>query len=466
VNLFLPEHDALAHAEPMGIAGRVSSVRGLTLLATDLPVPIGSLIEIGSLERSNTNQPIAGEVVGFDGANTIIMLLADTTGIIPGAPVRLKQVYQAAPVSHKMLGRVINGLGHPIDNLGPITETVNRPINPSPISPMERKRIDEPMRTGVRAIDLMTPVGRGQRLGIFAGPGVGKSTLLGQIARGTDADINVISLIGERGREVLDFIEHSLGEEGLKRSVVVVATSDESPLLRIRAAKLASTAAEYFRDQGHDVMLMMDSVTRFAHAQRQVGLSVGEPPATKGYTPSVFSSLATLLERAGCVQLPDGRSGSITGLYTILVEGDDMTEPISDAARGILDGHIVLSRKLANKGYFPAIDVLDSVSRVAGDVSESGQMVARQQITKLIAAYREIEDLIQIGAYAPGSNPVSDTAIDMIEVINELLQQQSIEQAQFKPACDMMVKLALQSGEIIHQRRALAQINTPNQPHS
>ncbi len=461
MSLFLPEYEALDHIEPMGIAGRVSSVRGLTVLATDLPVPIGSLVEIGSPTQTGIKHTIAGEVVGFEGAHTIIMLLADTTGIIPGAAVRLKQVYQAAPVSIKMLGRVINGLGHPIDNLGPITESVSRPIHPAPISPMSRKRIIEPMRTGVRSIDLMTPVGRGQRLGIFAGPGVGKSTLLGQIARGTDADINVIALIGERGREVLDFIEHSLGEEGLKRSVVIVATSDESPLLRIRAAKLASTAAEYFRDLGNDVLLMMDSVTRFAHAQRQVGLSVGEPPATKGYTPSVFSMLATLLERAGSIELPSGRSGSITGLYTILVEGDDMTEPISDAARGILDGHIVLSRKLANKGHFPAIDVLDSVSRVAGDVSESGHIAGRLQIAKLIAAYREVEDLLQIGAYASGSNPEADTAIDMIDVINELLQQRTNEQAQFQPACDMMVKLALQSGEMIQQRRALAHLNQP-----
>lgn len=461
MNLFAPEHDALHHVDTIGITGRVCTVRGLTLLASDLPVPIGSLVEIGSGTQACNAPCILGEVVGFENGSTIIMLLADTTGIVPGAPVHLKQVFQAAPVSHKLLGRVINGLGQPIDHLGPIGESVSRPINPVPISPMDRSQITEPLRTGVRAIDLMTPVGRGQRLGIFAGPGVGKSTLLGQIARGTDADVNVIALIGERGREVLDFIHHSLGEEGLRRSVVIVATSDESPLLRIRAAKLASTTAEYFRDAGNDVILMMDSVTRFAHAQRQVGLSVGEAPATKGYTPSVFSTLATLLERAGSVRLSNGNTGSITGLYTILVEGDDMSEPISDAARGILDGHIVLSRKLAHKGHFPAIDVLDSVSRVAGDVSESGQIAGRQQLTKLIAAHREIEDLIQIGAYASGSNPVADTAIDMIEVINELLQQRTNEQTPFQPACDMMVKLAIQSGEMIQQRQALAHVTNP-----
>jgi len=453
VSLFRAELDALTQIEPLGITGRVASVRGLSLLATELPVPIGSLVEIGAEHGSSI---ITGEVVGFEGPHTIIMLLADTTGIVPGAPIRLRQVFQAAPVSRRMLGRVVNGLGQPIDDLGPISESVNRPINPAPIGPMNRKRIEQQLLTGVRAIDLMTPMGRGQRLGIFAGPGVGKSTLLGQIARATDADVNVIALIGERGREVLDFIHHSLGEEGLARSVVIVATSDESPLLRIRAAKLATTAAEFFRDRGDDVLLMMDSVTRFAHAQRQVGLSVGEPPATKGYTPSVFSTLATLLERAGCVSLGDGKSGSITGLYTILVEGDDMTEPISDAARGILDGHLVLSRKLAHKGHYPAIDVLDSVSRVAGDVAQQGHLAARQQIAKLMAEYKQIEDLLQIGAYAQGGNPVADTAIDMIDVISELLQQRTSERAQFKPACDMMIKLALQSGEMIQQRRALA----------
>ena len=459
MNIFAPEFDTLSHLETRGITGRVASVRGLTLLATDLPVPIGSLVEIDS---PVSGQQILGEVVGFEGRNTIIMLLADTTGIISGSAVKLAQVYQAAPISRRMLGRVIDGLGRPIDDLGPISECVQRAINPAPIGPMQRKRIDQPLRSGVRAVDLMTPLGRGQRMGIFAGPGVGKSTLLGQIARNTDADVNVIALIGERGREVLDFIHHSLGPEGLARSVVIVATSDESPLLRIRAAKLACTAAEYFRDAGDDVLLMMDSVTRFAHAQRQVGLSVGEPPATKGYTPSVFSGLATLLERAGCVNLHAGRSGSVTGLYTILVEGDDMSEPIADAARGILDGHIILSRKLAHKGHFPAIDVLDSVSRVAGDVSDGGQIAARLQLLKLLAEYREVEDLLQIGAYAAGSNPIADTAIDMIDVINELLQQRTNEKGQFETSRDMMLKLALQAGEMIQQRKTLM-VSQPQQ---
>jgi flagellum-specific ATP synthase len=310
------------------------------------------------------------------------------------------------------------------------------------------------MHTGVRAIDLMATLGRGQRIGIFSGPGVGKSTLLGQIARSSSADVNVIALVGERGREVGDFIEHSLGPEGLARSVVVVATGDESPLLRIRAALLACAVAEHFRHQGRDVMLTMDSVTRFAHAQRQVGLSVGEPPATKGYTPSVFSSLAVLLERAGAVNpaTPGAKAGSITGLYTILVEGDDMTEPVADAARGILDGHIILSRKLVQKAHYPAIDILDSVSRVADDVSDPMHVNARRQIARLMAAYRDVEDLVQIGAYARGSNPQADIAIDFQPRINELLQQGKNDRQPFDQARAVMVKLALESGDALQRR--------------
>lgn len=448
------EMEMVGRVCPLGISGRVRSVRGMTILATDLPVPIGSLVEIHGLD----GMKIAGEVVGFEGGEAIVMLLAATTGIVPGSKISMQQVHQVAPVGDQMLGRVVDGLGRPIDDLGPISETVHRAINPTPIGAMQRRKIDQPLRTGVRVLDLMTPIGRGQRLGIFAGPGVGKSTLLGQIARGTDADVNVIALIGERGREVRDFIDHALGVEGLKRSVVIVATGDESPLLRIRAAKLACTASEYFRDQGLDVLLMMDSITRFAHAQRQVGLSVGEPPTTKGYTPSVFSSLAELLERSGTIEPKDGvGGGSITGLFTILVEGDDMTEPVTDAARGILDGHVVLSRKIAHGGQFPAVDVLDSVSRVADDVTDDAHKASRQQISKMIAKYREIEDLVQIGAYAHGVNPEADTAIDLHPVINELLGQRTNELAAFDPAKEMLVKLAIQSGDMVQQRRAFAQ---------
>lgn len=460
MKLFPREMEIIDRVCPLGICGRVEAVRGMSIIATDLPVPIGSLVEIIALD----GQHISGEVVGFDSGKAIVMLLSATTGIVPGSKIQMKQVHQVSPVGDRMLGRVIDGLGRPIDGKGEVSETVQRAINPTPIGAMQRRKINEPLRTGVRVLDLMTPIGRGQRLGIFAGPGVGKSTLLGQIARGTDADVNIIALIGERGREVRDFIDHALGEEGLKRSVVIVATGDESPLLRIRAAKLACTASEYFRDQGLDVLLMMDSVTRFAHAQRQVGLSVGEPPTTKGYTPSVFSAMAELLERSGTIEPEDGMGGgSITGLFTILVEGDDMTEPVSDAARGILDGHVVLSRKLAHKGQFPAVDVLDSVSRVADDVTDSAHKAGRVQISKLIAKYREIEDLVQIGAYAQGVNPEADTAIDMQPVISELLGQRTDEAAKFEPAKEMMVKLALQSGEMIQQRQAIAQSQSANQ---
>ena len=457
MNLLSRESALVDGAAPLGIRGRVRRVRGMGLRASDLPAPVGSLVRIGA--QGDT----LGEVVGFDDDETIVMLLSQTTGIIPGAPIVLERIRQSAPTGDWLLGRVVDGLGRPIDDLGAGRDPEERPLDAAPVGAMRRTRITEPLRTGVRVIDLMTPVGRGQRLGIFAGPGVGKSTLLGQIARGTDADVNVIALIGERGREVREFIDQALGAEGLARSVVVVSTGDESPLMRIRASKLACAAAEHFRDRGRDVMLMMDSITRFAHAQRQIGLSVGEPPATKGYTPSVFSAMPELLERAGTIDAAEGASGSITGLYTILVEGDDMTEPVSDAARGILDGHVMLSRDIAHRGQFPAVDVLDSVSRVASHVADEGHMTARQQIVRLVAAYREVEDLVQIGAYAHGTDPETDTAIEMHPVINELLAQRADEEADFAKARDMLVKLALQSGEMVQQRRQIAQSQSGHQ---
>ena len=445
--------DTLRRMQPMRITGTVAALRGLTLLVDDLPLPVGSLVTVGGgadIEGRGT----PGEVVGFNREHAIVMLLGQTHGIRGGDRVRGEQAAQTAQVGPRLLGRVVDGLGRPIDGKGPIHDTVARPLSPPPISAMQRRRITEPMLTGLRAIDLMTTLGRGQRIGVFAGPGVGKSTLLGQIAKRASSDVNVIALIGERGREVGDFLSHSLGPQGLARSVVVVATGDESPLLRVRAALVACTAAEYFRDQGKDVMLMMDSVTRFAHAQRQIGLSVGEPPATKGFTPSVFAGMALLLERAGAVLPPPGakKGGSITGLYTILVEGDDMTEPISDAARGILDGHIILSRKLAQRAQYPAIDVLDSVSRVADDVCDKAHIESRRQVMRLMALYRDVEDLVQIGAYAPGSNPEADVAIEYRPRILELLQQRRDEAAPFDQARSVMVKLALESGEMLHRR--------------
>lgn len=462
--MLAPEFDAVRKAEPLGLVGRVRVVRGLTVLAAELPAPVGSLVRIGlgMPGQSTHGQPsfVRGEIVGFDREHAVVMMLGGAGGILPGAPVELERVHQAAGVGERLLGRVVDGLGCPIDGLGPIVGTTLRPLDPEPTRAMARRRITEPLRTGIRAIDLMTPVGRGQRLGVFAGPGVGKSTVLGQIARGTDADVSVIALIGERGREVREFIDDALGPAGLARAVVVVSTGDESPLMRVRAARFACAAAEFFRDQGRDVLLMMDSITRFAHAGRQIGLSVGEPPASKGYTPSVFTNMAVLLERAGALDPQPGApashsGGSITGLYTILVESDDMTEPVADAARGILDGHVVLSRKLAQRGHFPAVDVLDSVSRVAGHIMDQSHTAARQQILRLLAKHREIEELVQIGAYATGADPEADTSIDLIDPINELLRQRSDEAGRFDKALEMMVKLAFQSGEMIQQRRLM-----------
>lgn len=410
-------------ALPMLIRGRVAALRGLTVLVQECALPVGALVEIHQ-SGAKSRPAILGEVVGFSQDHTSVMALGSTEGIRPGDPVVGRESRQTGPVGASLLGRVIDGLGRPLDAMPLPPDVGSRSLSPPPIGAMQRARIETQLFTGIRAIDGMTPVGRGQRLGIFAGPGVGKSKLLGCIAQRARADVNVIALIGERGREVREFLEHALGPQGLARSVVVVATGDESPLMRLRAAKLACTIAEDFREKGRDVLLMMDSVTRFAHAQRQVGLSVGEPPASKGYTPSVFSELAQLLERAG--PLEAGR-GSITGLYTVLVEGDDMTEPIADAARGILDGHIMLSRKLAQKAHYPAIDVLDSVSRVADEITDAQHSQDRRHIMRLLALHREVEELVQIGAYVRGSSPETDIAIDAHRRICEYLRQEKSE---------------------------------------
>jgi flagellum-specific ATP synthase len=456
VTLLAGELERVREAQAVRVVGRVASLRGLMVAVDELPLPAGALVRVLPAHGAGgVGAGVLGEVVGFRESQTLVMLLGHTAGMRAGDAVEGVQRTQTAAVGARLLGRIVDGLGQPIDGAGPVRQTVPMALNPRPIGPLARRRITQPLRTGVRAMDLMTPMGRGQRLGIFAGPGVGKSTLLGQIARGTDADVNVIALIGERGREVRDFIEQSLGAEGLARSVVVVATGDEAPLLRLRAAKLACCAAEWFRDAGRSVLLMMDSVTRFAHAQRQVGLSVGEPPATKGYTPSVFAELGLLLERAGAIEGRDGgeRGGSITGLYTILVEGDDMTEPVSDAARGILDGHVILSRRLAQKGHFPAIDVLDSVSRVAGEVADREHLAARQQVLRLLAQYRDVEELVQIGAYARGSNPEADVAIEHARGMNELLTQRTDERPAWEGARQALVKLAYETGDAIAGKR-------------
>jgi flagellum-specific ATP synthase len=397
---------------------------------------------------------VIGEVVGFEKQQTIVMPLGATTGIQCGDRVVAEQCVQTVNVGSALLGRVLDGLGRPIDDKGPLRDTVRRPLTPRTIDPLDRPLIDEPLATGVRAIDAMCSVGRGQRLGVFAAPGLGKSTLLAQMARNTAADVSVIALVGERGREVRDFIDNHLGDVGLARSVVVCATGDEPALLRIRAAMVGLSIAEYFRDQGNDVLMIMDSITRFCQAQRQVGLAAGEPPATRGYPPSVFAMLPTLLERGGRTQ-----HGSITGLYAVLVEGDDLNEPISDAARGVLDGHIVLSQKLANRGHWPAIDVLSSISRVANDVTDKGHQEARREVLRLMGAYEEIEDLLNIGAYAQGNNPQADLAIACKPAIDQLLQQGQHETTQGDFGRTRGQLLALQK----HIETQRAQMGRPHQ---
>lgn len=431
-------------ADPVGIEGTVTALRGMSVLARDLPVVVGGLVEVRA-----SSGPRLAEVVGFDGEHAILMLLGSQAGVRGGDRVCSVSATATIGVGRDLLGRVIDGLGAPIDGGGPIAAASPRPVHGEPIGAMRRRRIVDCLETGVRAIDSMTTVGVGQRMGVFAGPGVGKSTLLGMIARNTSADVNVIALVGERGREVREFIEEALGEEGLARSVVVVSTSEESPLMRVRAAHAASAIAEHFRDEGADVMLMVDSVTRFAHAQRQIGLSVGEPPATRGYTPSVFAALPGLLERAGAVE-PDasGRGGgSVTAFYTILVEGDDMTEPVADAVRGILDGHLVLTRRLARRGHYPSIDVLDSVSRLAEEICPEEQSAARREVQGLLAAYAEAEELIQIGAYAAGSNARVDRAIALKDGIDALLTQGVSERSTLAEARDRLIELSRSGAE-------------------
>lgn len=402
--------------EARRVIGSVSGLRGLTVRASDLPAPLGALVRIGA--------EVDAEVIGFDERQAVLLPLTPPTGVRAGDRVALLEPTPCIGVGDRLRGRVIDGLGRAIDPHGPPRGLAWRAIRPEPINAMARRPIDTMLRTGVRAIDTMTPMGLGQRMGVFAGPGVGKSTLLGMIARRSSADVNVIAMIGERGREVREFIEDSLGEDGLARSVVVVSTSDESPVMRVRAAMAACTIAEYFRDQGKNVMFMLDSVTRFAHAQRQIGLASGEPPATKGYTPSVFAQLPILLERAGATEdRPGAKGGTITGIYTVLVEGDDMTEPISDAVRGILDGHLVLSRRLAQRGHFPAIDVLDSVSRVATRVAPEDLLTARAGALRLLSSYRDVEELLQIGAYPRGTNAETDAAIDAKPRLDSVLCQ-------------------------------------------
>ena len=416
--------------DPLRVRGRVTDVIGLVVEGTGPGAPVGSLCRIGDDQEPG----LLAEVVGFRASRVLLMPLGDLAGVAPGRPIQLLDTRPVVRASDSLLGRVIDGLGDPLDAGGPTDHGDEVPLYGERINPLDRRLIREPLDLGIRAINALLACGRGQRLGIFAGSGVGKSTLLGMIARYTRADVNVIALIGERGREVREFIERDLGPEGMARSVVVAATSDQPPLVRLRGAFLATAIAEYFRDQGRDVLLMMDSVTRVALAQREVGLSVGEPPSTRGYTPSVFALLPRLLERAG-----HGVRGSITGLYTVLVEGDDLNEPVADTARSILDGHVVLSRRLASEGHFPAIDVLESVSRVMPDVVSVEQVAHAQRVRAWLSTYREAEDLIQIGAYAKGASVGVDEAIARRAAIQGFLRQ-GVEEA--APLADSIAALA------------------------
>lgn len=416
--------ERLARFDPVKTNGRVVQVIGLVIESVGPPAMIGEICEIRS---DRQRPPIPAEVVGFRENRVLLMPLGVMEGIKPGNEVVALRKTQLVPVGDDLLGRVLDGLGNPMDGRGPIRSQARYPVNASPPNAMTRTRITEPLGMGVRAIDGCLTIGKGQRVGIFAGSGVGKSTLLGMLARNSEADVNVVALTGERGREVRDFIEESLGEEGLRRSVVVVATSDQPALVRIKAALVATAIAEYFRDQDKDVILMMDSLTRLAMAQREIGLAIGEPPTTRGYTPSVFALLPRLLERAG-----NGPRGSITGLYTVLVEGDDMNEPVADTARSILDGHIVLSRALAQQNHYPAIDVLQSVSRIMPSVTTPEHMTAAGELRSLLAVYAEAEDLINIGAYVSGSNPRIDRACRYMEAIRNFLRQRSEESTDFQ----------------------------------
>ena len=410
---------AVGRADLMERHGKVVDLIGLIVEATGLEAQVGEVCQVKSAGRFA--EPVPAEVVGFRAGRTLLMPLGELRGIGPGDLVTATGKPVSGPVGPALLGRVLDGLGRPMDGGPPLDGVPMRPIENAPPDPMSRPRIEDRVSLGVRSLDALVPMGRGQRVGIFAGSGVGKSSLLGMIAKSTSEEINVICLVGERGREVVEFIQRDLGD-ALARSVVVVATSDQPALVRIKAALTATTIAESFRDSGHDVMLMMDSVTRFAMAQREVGLAIGEPPATRGYTPSVFALLPRLLERSGTAP-----NGSITALYTVLVDGDDMNEPIADAVRSILDGHVVLTRELAHSGHYPAVDVLQSVSRLVGEVTTPEARAAATELRALLASYKDKKDLIAIGAYERGTDPNVDRAIDLKPAIDGFLKQTADE---------------------------------------
>jgi flagellum-specific ATP synthase len=417
--------------DPVRVNGKITQIIGLTIESQGPDVRIG---EMCSIYPSNSQIPIQAEVVGIKENKVLLMPFGEVRSIGPGCDVVASGKPMLVKAGSQLLGRILDGLGQPMDGK-PLPEGLEEvPTYAKPPNPLSRPRIYSPLGVGVRAIDGLLTMGKGQRMGIFAGSGVGKSTLLGMISRNTTAEVNVIALIGERGREVLDFIEQNLGQEGLKKSVVIVVTSDQPALIRIKGALTATSIAEYFRDQGKDVLLVMDSVTRFAMAQREIGLAIGEPPTTKGYTPSVFAMLPQLLERAGT-----GPKGTISAIYTVLVDGDDMNEPIADAVRGILDGHIVLNRAIGSKGIFPSIDVLNSSSRVMTEIISEEQLSSAQNFKKLLASYNEAEDLINIGAYKKGSNRDIDLAVRLKPHMDNFLRQGVYEESQLEDAKDFLI---------------------------
>ena len=407
----------LSQVQPVSVTGQVVSVRGLTVAVGDFPAPVGSGCRI-----IRGHSGLDARVIGFSGELTLVMPLGSTVGICRGDQVECTDGQPAVPVCDAMLGRVVDGMARPIDGLGDLAPEMHMPLWPEPISPMMRRRISEPLATGVRGIDSMLTVGRGQRMGIFSPSGAGKSVLMGMISRYCDADVVVIALIGERGREVRDFVEKELGTEGLKRSVVVASTSDQPPLVRVQAGAVATCIAEYFRDSGKNVVLVMDSLTRLATAQRQIGLVAGEPPTAGGYTPSVFGLLPELLERVGRTD-----AGSITGFYSVLTEGSETAGPISNAVRAVADGHVILSVDLANRGQFPAIDFLESISRVMGEAASVEHTQAAAKIRRVLALYREIEDMVNIGAYRKGGSRQFDAALEAMPLVREFMAQKAFD---------------------------------------
>ena len=433
--------DQVKHLLPFGLTGTITRIVGLTVSVAGFPAPLGAVCRIHREQGTS----IDGTVVAFHGDETLLLAYGDLEGVRRGNRVTLRQSVPGARVGDRLLGRVLDGRGRFLDRLPPAPRPQHIPLFGQLTPPLERPRIDTPLATGIRVVDALLTCGKGQRLGIFSGSGVGKSTLLGQMAKTSSADVNVIILVGERGREVREFLERDLGDEGLKRSVVVVATSDEPALIRLKAAYLGTAIAEYFRDTHRDVLLMMDSVTRVALAQREIGLASGEPPATRGYPPSVFALLPKLLERSGRTV-----SGSITGFYNVLVEADDANEPISDTVRGTLDGHILLSRKLAHQAHWPAIDPLASISRSMNDIVSREHRAAADSIKQLLAAYQQSEDLITIGAYQMGSNQLVDQAIKLREPIDAFLRQASTERVTLDAALAELMKLARLRASLVH----------------